>query len=60
MEAKYRHNQFGTLLFIILLVTGVLIVAVALAIIAENRYGSAVVMICFYLLGLALFLLNYD
>jgi hypothetical protein len=55
MGAKYRHTQFGTLMLIVFLGTGVLIVAVALAILAENRSGAAVVMICFYLLGLALF-----
>lgn len=55
MESEYRHTQFGTLMFVVILVTGVLIVVVALAIIAESRWGSAVIMICFYLLGLALF-----
>ena len=55
MESEYRHTQFGTLVFVVFIVTGVLIVVVALAIITGSRWGSAVLMICFYLLGLALF-----
>ena len=55
MESEYRYTQFGTLMFIVFLITGVMIVVVALAIIAEGRWGSAFLMICFYLVGIALF-----
>jgi len=40
---------------VVFLVTGVLIVYVAPAIIAESGWESAVVMICLYVLGAALF-----
>jgi len=55
MEAEYRQTQYGTLMFAVFFFTGVLIVAVALAIIAEGRFFSALLMICLYLIGLALF-----
>jgi hypothetical protein len=55
METEYRHTQFGALMFVVFLVTGVLIVVVTLAIIAESRWGAACATIGLYLLGLALF-----
>jgi len=55
MESENRNTQLGTLLFVVYLVTGVLIVVVALKIIVESRWESADLMICIYLLGIALF-----
>jgi len=55
MEAEYRHTQYGILMGVVFLVTGVLIGYVALAIIAEGRWGSAIVMICLYVFGVASF-----
>jgi hypothetical protein len=55
MEAKYRHTQYGALMFVVFLMTGILIVVVALTIIAEGRMLSAILMICVYLFGLGLF-----
>ena len=55
MNAKYKHTQFGALMFAVFLATGVLISVVALKIIAEGRLATAILMICIYLLGLVLF-----
>jgi len=55
MEAEYRHTQYGALMFVVFLITGVLIAVVALAIIAEDRMLAAIVMICVYLFGLGMF-----
>jgi len=55
MEAEYRHTQYGALMFVVFLITGVLIAVVALAIIAEDRMLAAIVMIGVYLLGLGMF-----
>ena len=55
MEAEYRRTQYGALMFGVFSVTGVLIVAVTLAIIPEGRLFSALLMICIYLFGLVLF-----
>lgn len=55
MEAKYRHTQYGALMFIVFLLMGILIVVVALMVIAEGRMLSAILMICVYLLGLGSF-----
>ncbi len=55
MEAEYRHTQYGVLMFVVFLITGVLIAVVALAIIAEDRMLAAIVMICVYLFGLGMF-----
>ena len=55
MEAEYRHTQYGILMGAVFLVTGTLIVYVALAIIAESRWESAVIMMCLYVLGIASF-----
>ena len=55
MEAKYRHTQYGALMFVLFLMTGILIAVIALAIIAEGRMLSAVLMICVYLFGLGMF-----
>jgi hypothetical protein len=55
VETEYRHTQFGALMLFVFLATGVLIVVVALEIISEKRWGSVVVMIFLYILGLALF-----
>jgi len=55
MEAEYRHTQYGVLMFIVFLLTGVLIAFVALAMIGEGRMLAAIIMICVYLLGLAMF-----
>jgi len=55
MESEYKHTQYGTLMFGVFFVTGILIAVVFLAITAEGRLGSALVMTALYLLGLALF-----
>jgi len=55
MEAKYRHTQYGALMFIVFLITGTLITVVALNIIAEDRILSAILMIMLYLSGLVMF-----
>ena len=55
MEAEYRHTQYGILMGVVFLVTGALIVYVALAIFAEGRWESAIVMICLYIFGVASF-----
>ena len=55
MEAEYRQTQYGVLMFAVFTVTGVLIVAAALAALAEGRWFSAFLMICIYLFGFALF-----
>ena len=55
MEGKYKHTQYGILMFVVFLVTGILIAVVASAIIAEGRILSAILMICVYLIGLAMF-----
>lgn len=55
MEPEYRQTQYGALMFGVFTVTGVLIVVVAMAIIAEGRWFSAIFMIGLYLFGLASF-----
>jgi hypothetical protein len=55
MEAEYRHTQYGVLMFVVFLITGVLITVVALAIMAEGRMLASIVMICVYLFGLGMF-----
>ena len=55
MEAKYRHTQYGALMFIVFFTTGILIAVVALRILAEDRLLSAILMILIYLFGLAMF-----
>lgn len=55
MAVKYRHTQYGVLMFIIFLITGILITAVALAIINEGRILAAIVMVCLYFFGLGMF-----
>ena len=55
MEPEYKHTQYGTLMYVIFFMVGILITVVAVAIIAEGREASAIVMICVYLLGISLF-----
>lgn len=55
MEAKYKHTQYGLLMFVVFLMTGILIGVVALTILSEGRTLSAILMIGLYLFGLALF-----
>jgi len=55
MQAKYRHTQYGTATVMLFLITGILIVVVALQIIAEGRPLSAIFMLGLYLLGLLMF-----
>lgn len=55
METTYRHTQYGAWMFVVFLLVGLLIAAVAAAIIAEGRVLSAIVMIGVYLLGLSMF-----
>ncbi|MBN1428751.1 MAG: hypothetical protein JXB07_10220 [Anaerolineae bacterium] len=55
METKYRHTQYGALMFIVFLITGILIAVVALKILAEDRVPSAILMLGVYLLGLLMF-----
>lgn len=55
MEAKYRHTQYGALMFLVFLITGILIAAVALRILAEDRVLSAILMLGVYLFGLLMF-----
>jgi hypothetical protein len=55
MEAKYRHTQYGALMFIVFLLTGILIAVVVLRILDEDRVLSAILMILIYLSGLVMF-----
>jgi hypothetical protein len=55
MKAKYRHTQYGALMFLVFLVSGILIAVVALRMFAENRVSSAVLMLGIFLLGFLLF-----
>ena len=55
MENAYTHTQYGLLTFILFLLTGIVILFVALAVIGEGRVISALLMACFYLLGLGMF-----
>ena len=55
IEAKYKHTQYGVLMFIVFLITGILIAVVALAIIGDGRMFSAIFMVCAYLFGLGMF-----
>lgn len=55
METKYRHTQYGALMFVVFLMAGMLIAVVAWTIIAEGRLLSAILMICVYLFGLSMF-----
>ncbi|MAT41412.1 MAG: hypothetical protein CL609_03650 [Anaerolineaceae bacterium] len=55
MKSNYRHTQYGALMFIVFLLTGILIAAVALMVITEGRTLPAVLMVLVYLLGLVLF-----
>ncbi len=55
MEVRYRHTQYGALMFIVFLITGVLITVVAQRILAEDRVLSAILTIVLYLSGLAMF-----
>jgi len=55
MKAKYRHTQYGTSMFIVFLITGILIAVVALRVLAEDRVPSAILMLGVYLLGLLMF-----
>jgi hypothetical protein len=55
MEAQYRHTQYGSLMFIVFLMTGILIAVVAPRILAEGRVLSAILMLGVYLFGLVMF-----
>jgi hypothetical protein len=55
MKAVYRHTQYGALMFLVFLFSGILIVGVALRIFAEGRAPSAILMLGLYLLGLVMF-----
>jgi len=55
MEVKYRHTQYGALMFIVFAITGILIGVVAPSILAEGRVLSAILMIGVYLFGLGMF-----
>ena len=55
MKTNYKHTQYGALMFVVLIWTGILITVVAIAIINEGRLGAALIMIGIYLLGIALF-----
>jgi len=55
MKAKYRHTQYGTFMFLVFLLTGILIAVVALRILAEDRVPSAILMLGVYLFGLLMF-----
>jgi hypothetical protein len=55
MKAKYRHTQYGTLVSLVFLMTGILIAVVAQRILAEGRVPSAIFMLGVYLLGLLMF-----
>ena len=55
IKAKYRHTQYGALMFLVFLITGILIAAVALRILAEDRVLSAILMLGVYLFGLLMF-----
>jgi len=55
MNAKYRHTQYGTLVSLVFLITGILIAVVAQRILVEDRAPSAILMIGLYLFGLLMF-----
>ncbi len=55
MVSKYKHTQYGLLMFAVLLGSGILIAAVALKMIAEGRWRYAIFDTVIYLLGVALF-----
>jgi len=55
MKAEYKHTQFGVWMFAVFFVTGIVIAFVSLSIFAEGRFATAIIMVCLYLLGLALF-----
>jgi hypothetical protein len=55
MKAKYRHTQYGILMFLVFLLTGILIAATALRMIAEDRVLPAILMLGVYLFGVLLF-----
>jgi Na+-transporting NADH:ubiquinone oxidoreductase subunit NqrB len=51
MKAKYKHTQYGALMFVVFLLTGILIVVVGSTVMAEGRMLSAIWMICVYIFG---------
>jgi len=55
MKANYRHTQYGTLVSLVFLTTGILIAVVAQRILVEDRAPSAILMIGIYLVGLVMF-----
>lgn len=55
MKAKYRHTQYGTLMFLVFCIAGILIAVVAQRILAEGRVLSAIFLLAVYLLGLLMF-----
>ncbi len=55
MEVQYKHTQYGALMFILFLITGMLIAVVSVRLLAENRVPSVILMIVIYLVGLAMF-----
>ena len=55
MEPKYRHTQYGLLMFSVFFITGMLIAVVALRILAEDRVLAAIVMLGVYIFGVIMF-----
>ena len=55
MAEQYKHTQYGMLMFLVFLITGMLITVVSVRLFAENRVSSVILMIVVYLIGIAMF-----
>jgi hypothetical protein len=55
MSTDYKHTQYGALMFAVFLNVGILIMVVAVAIISDGMLSTAIVMICFTLVFMAMF-----
>jgi hypothetical protein len=55
MAEQYKHTQYGALMFMVFLITGMLIAVVSVRLLTENRVPSVILMIVVYLIGLAMF-----
>ena len=55
MAADYKHTQYGALMFAVFLNVGILIMVVAVAIISDGMLSTAIIMICFTLVFMAMF-----
>jgi len=55
MEVQYKHTQYGALMFLVFLITGILIAVVSVRLLAENRVPAVILMMVIYLIGLVMF-----